>query len=109
MHQINWNEIFAALLVLWLFIKKWVNNISKIVGPLIEEVELMAQDSQIDKADRKAIVMKAIALLEAQKSLKLNFISRFIVSKVVDRIAGKLPDYNISQDAQALLKKAKDE
>ncbi len=104
--KINIPAVCSFLVAVYYFLKKWIGELSKIVEPLIVEVEKMAQDGRIDKADRKALVMKAIALLEKQGTIKLNFLSRLIVSKVVDKIAGKLPDYNINISAQEVLSQA---
>jgi len=97
----------GGVLTAWYFLRRWYNNISSIIEPLITEAEKMALDGVIDKADRKKLVMKAISLLEEQKKIKLNFITRFIVSKVVDKIADKLPDFKVSQDVVKLMDQAK--
>lgn len=105
--NINLDTIVVGGLTAWLFIRRWYVRIEKIAGPLIEEAEQLAKDGVIDKADRKALVMNAIGLLEAQKSIKLNFVSRFLVSKVVDGVASRLPDYNLSDKAKELLTQVK--
>lgn len=78
----------------------------KIATPLIKEVEARAKDGKIDKADRKAIVMLGIKEAEASGKIRLNFITRKILSWVVDYIAGKLPDFNISQGVVEIVNKA---
>ena len=78
----------------------------KIATPLIKEVEARAKDGKIDKADRKAIVMLGIKEAEASGKIKFNFITRFLVSRVVDYIAGKLPDFNVSQGVVEIVDKA---
>jgi hypothetical protein len=97
--------IISSILVAWYYIKKWTDKISKVIEPLIIEAEKLAQDGMIDKADRKKLVLSAIDNLEKQGKIKLNFITRFIVSKIVDKIAGKLPDFKISQETRELLTK----
>lgn len=87
-------------------VKRWYNALSKLVAPLVIEVEKRAQDGLIDRNDRKVIVIQAIGILEAQKQIKLNFISRYIVSKIADYIAQKLPDFKISQNAESTIDKA---
>lgn len=96
----------TGLIAAWFLIKKWLGEISKVVEPLCKEVEKMAIDGVIDKADRKALVMKAITLLEENKKIKLRFITRLIISKVVDKIASKLPDFTITKESRELLTKA---
>lgn len=95
----------SAAIAVWFFIAKWFGAASKIVEPLIKEAEKMAIDGKIDKAERKALVMKAVALLEQDGKIKLNFITRFILSRVVDAVAKRLPDFTISQQANDLLTK----
>lgn len=94
----------TGILAAWYLIKRWTDEISKIVEPLITEAEKLAQDGTIDKADRKKLVMLAITNLEKDGKIKLNLITRFIISKVIDKIAAKLPDFTISANAQELLK-----
>jgi hypothetical protein len=108
MEHINWKEIAAALLVIWLFIKKWYAAIAKIVEPLCEEAEILAQDHTIDREDRKKLVMKAIVLLEKQGSIKLNFLNRLIIGHVVNRVASSLPDIDVSENAVTILEKARE-
>lgn len=104
--QITWKSILGSAVFIWFFVKQWTDKLSKIIEPLVAEAEQRAKDGLIDKADRKAIVMKAISLLEQDGKIKLNFISRIIVSKVVDRIASKLPDFNISIKAKETLSRS---
>jgi hypothetical protein len=105
--HIDWKEVAAFLLTAWIFIRRWIDAIDKIVKPLCVEAEALAKDGLIDKDDRKTIVMKAVWLLEQQKTIKLNFISRFIVSKVADSVASKLPNITVSAKAEALLTQAR--
>lgn len=102
--KIMWPVIWSSAVTAWFFVKKWYVEISKIAEPLIIEAEKLSQDGKIDKADRKVLVMKAIALLEQRGTIKLNFIGRLIVGKVVDRIASKLPDFTIATQAKETLK-----
>jgi hypothetical protein len=106
--KINWQVVGSVLLVTWLFIKRWIDNISTIIEPLAKEVEAMAHDGLIDKAERKQLVMKAVSLLEAQGKLKLNFITRFVVDKIADDIARNLPDFKVSAEAKQLIAQAKE-
>ena len=103
--QITLTGIIAA----WYFLKKCLDGLSKIVEPLVKEIERMALDGKIDKAERKILAMKAIKVLEARGIIKLNFLSRIIVGFVVDKIAQKLPDFKISKEANELLGEIKKE
>lgn len=103
MQQLNFQEVIAAALAFWVVLKRWMDALEKISKPLIKEVEAMAQDGAIDRKDRKAIVMKAIALLEERGTIKLNIISRFVISKVVDDVARNLPDFSVSAETKTIL------
>ena len=93
----------GGILTVWYFIKRWTNEISKVIEPLIGEAEKLAQDGLIDKNDRKKLVMLAIATLEKQGKIKLNIITRWVISIIINKIASKLPDFKISQEAHELL------
>ncbi|RJO64150.1 MAG: hypothetical protein C4540_04530 [Candidatus Omnitrophota bacterium] len=98
---------FGGIIAAWYFLKRVMHEISKIAEPICEDIEKMALDGVIDKAERKALAMKAIALAEQQGKIKLNFLSRRIVSFMVDRIASKLPDFKISQESKGLIAEAR--
>ncbi len=101
--HIDLKAISGFLVVAYFFIKKWYGEFSGILLPLIQQVEQLSQDGKIDKADRKAIVMKAIDILKTEKKIKLNFIENIIVGKVVDYVAGRLPDFTISQQTEGVI------
>ena len=103
----KWSGIIGGILAGWYFVKKWLDELSKIVEPLVREIEQMALDGKIDKAERKALVMKAIKILEERKIIKLNFLTRIIVGFVVDKIAQRLPDFKISKISNELLAEVK--
>lgn len=103
----KYETIIPTLIIIWAFIKRWFDQLSKVIEPLIAEVEKMAQDGKIDKAERKSLVMRAISILEAQGKIKLNFISRIVVSKIVDIIASKMPDFKITSEATKLINDVK--
>ncbi len=85
--------VLGALATSWFFLKKWTDRISKIIEPVIIEKERLALDGEIDKYDRKKLVMLAISKFEEDGILKLNFITRWAISKLVDRIAEKLMSF----------------
>lgn len=87
----------AGLIAGWYIAKKWIDEISRHIEPILKDVEQKALDGVINKADRKDIAMNEIARLKATGKLKLNFLSMLILSKVVDVVAGKLPDFKVSQ------------
>ncbi len=87
-------------------IKATWDKIAKAAGPIIAEIEARAKDGVLTKADRKAIAMVGIRELEETGKIKLNIITRWLVSIVVDYIAGKLPDFQISQDVTGIVDRA---
>lgn len=97
----------GGIVIAWYLIKKAMDDISKIAEPICVEIEKMALDGVIDKAERKALAMKAIVLAEQQGKIKFNFLSRRIVSFVIDRVAAKLPDFKVSQVSKDLITEAK--
>ncbi|MFA5388852.1 MAG: hypothetical protein WC312_03760 [Candidatus Omnitrophota bacterium] len=97
--NINWQGIFAFLVVVWLWVKRIISELEKIIEPLAEKAEKYAQDGLIDKADRHALVTEAITLLEHRKIIKLNPISRFLVTFVIKKVAAKLPDFKVEKEA----------
>jgi hypothetical protein len=85
---------------------KWT-KLAPVVLPLVIEAEQMSLDGVITKAERKKWVMDGIALCEKRGLLKLNWISRMIVSAVVDKLAGDLPDTKISEEVRDIVAELK--
>lgn len=106
--HIDWKNLLPALILAWIFIKQWTDKISKILQPIVEQIEVMAQDGVIGKDDRKKLAMNTLVVLQKQGYVKLNFLSRIAISFIIDRIAGKLPDFKISADAKQLIDEAKE-
>ena len=101
-----WHNIGAGIVAAYLFCKLWYMKLEPILTPLIKDVEARAADGIINLADRKAILMEGLQIAQTQGLLKLNFIEKIIVSKIVDMIAEKLPDINISKNASQVIDKA---
>lgn len=101
--NINWQEAAIAGVTAWLTLNRWIATWSKILQPIVESAENMAKDGIIDKADRKALALQALAILEKQGKVKLNIISRWVVGRLIDDLARNLPDYKISQEVKTLL------
>ena len=87
----------SSLITTWLLIKSWYDRLAKIVTPAVKEAEKRALDGLIDKNDRKQVALTLIGSLEASGALRLNFLSKLILSKVIDIIAQKMPNFTISQ------------
>lgn len=88
----------ATAFVIYYKIKKIIEELEKILDPIVKDIEERAKDGLIDKADRKSIALKAVSDLEKSGKIKLNFFKRLIISKVIDSIASKLPDFTISKE-----------
>jgi 3-methyladenine DNA glycosylase/8-oxoguanine DNA glycosylase len=88
-------SLLVSASAIWAAVKLFYNKYEPKVRPLIEVAEAeykeRIKDGVLDLPDRKAIVMAMIAKAEANGEIKLNFISRWLISKVIDKIAQKLP------------------
>jgi len=96
----KWDSIAAFTVSIGTFIaaaKVWIAKVKPIIEPMILEAENDAKDGVIDLADRKHIVMVGIAAAEKDGKIKLNFLTRWLISLVVDQIAKKLPDFKINK------------
>ena len=94
--------VVASALVIWYKIKRILDELSKILEPVIKEVEKLALDGVIDRQDRKKVALKIIETLEKEGKIKLNFITRFILSFIIDKIAKKLPDFVVTKEIKEL-------
>jgi hypothetical protein len=86
-------------------VDKW-QKISPTIQPIIDKVEKAAADGIITREERKQIAMVAIANAEKSGAIKLNFISRWIIDRIVDKVAQKLPDIDVSIQAPLLVANA---
>ena len=102
----NFHALWGFLVLAYIFCKNWYAKLEPILIPLIKDVEERAAKGTINLNDRKAILMEGLDIAQQQKILKLNFVERIIVSKIVDIIAQKLPDITVSQNASSIIDKA---
>jgi hypothetical protein len=86
-------SLVVVLTPTYLWIKGKVKEWTPILEPVIQLAEQQAIDGIIDPEERKALVMKLVAEMEEHGKLKLNFITRWIIGKVIDSIAKKLPPF----------------
>lgn len=100
MKEVNWTFVWAQMVSIAYLVWKWLQVIEKIITPAVVEAEKRALDGMITKDDRKAIAMSIIAQAEAENKIKLSFLQRIVVNNIVDWIAGKLPDYEVSKLAK---------
>lgn len=94
----KWDSIAAftvSIGTFWAAAKVWIAKIKPYIVPLIngaeEEYKKAMEDGIVTSAEKKAMVMAGIAELEKDGKIKLNFITRWLIGKVVDKIAQKLP------------------
>lgn len=87
----------AGLIAAWYAIKLWIDRLSRIVEPIVKDIEQRALDGKIDAKDRKEIALTELARLEKEGVIKLSYINRLIISKIIDIVAQKLPDYNVTK------------
>lgn len=90
--------VLATLGALWAKAKVIYKKLEPLLKGFIEEAEERAKDGTIDKSDRKALAMRLIE--DAQKNgdlRKFGFLERLIISKIIDIIAQKLPDFTFNK------------
>ncbi len=100
----KWDSIAAfavSIGTFWAAAKVWIAKVKPYIVPLIngaeEEYKKAIIDGIVTNDERKEIVMAGIAELERNGKIKLNFITRWLIGKVVDAIAKKLPPiHNVS-------------
>jgi hypothetical protein len=105
---IDLKTVVPSVLALWILVKKQIDEYSKIINPILQEVEQRALDGKIDKDDRRKIALCGLKNLEKEGKVKLNFITRIIVVKLIDYLAKKLPDYYISENMNEILNPERD-
>ena len=70
-------------------------KLKKTLPAILAEVEQAASDGVIKASERKEIVMAAIKAIAAEFDVELGWIPRLIISKIVDKLAKKLPSKDI--------------
>ncbi|MDD4980270.1 MAG: hypothetical protein PHC54_03215 [Candidatus Omnitrophica bacterium] len=83
-------------------VDKWA-KLSPMVEPIIKDVEAAAADGKITLEERKKIAMNAIMNAEKGGMIKLSWLSRWVIGIIVDRVAQKLPDIEVSKNSAALV------
>lgn len=83
-------------------VDKWA-KLSPMIQPIIKDVEKAAADGLITREERKEIAMVAISNAEKTGAIKLNFITRWVIGKIVDKVAEKLPDIDVTKQAPQLV------
>lgn len=95
-------KVSAAIAVIagfWAKVKSAYTKLAPLIEPFVKDVEQRAKDGAIDRNDRKEIAMAVIVNAQLRGDLrKFGFIEGIIVSRVVDWVAGKLPDFVLTKD-----------
>ena len=99
MEKLTLGGVGAFITIAWWKIKSFWDFWGPVIEDIVQEVENKAKDGTIDKADRKAIATKAIDLVAQRKGKKIDFLERIFISWLIDKIAGKLPDFNLDTTA----------
>lgn len=99
-----WEKVLAGALVAWAWIQIWWTRVAPIIEPIVEEAEQLALDGTIDLEDRKKLVMDTITRLEKEGKIKVGFITKILISKIVDIIARRLPDFIITKEIKDVMK-----
>jgi hypothetical protein len=105
--HINFNGMITGGIAIYFIVKNWLEGMGKILDPVITEAEKAALDGQINKADRKKLVMLAIEELKKAGKIKMSPLTRLVLPLLVDWLANKLPDYNVTKGAKEALVAAK--
>lgn len=91
------SAVSAILGGIWIKIKQIYKKISPLIEPSVKRAEDLARDGVINRKDRKEIAMGFIQDAQDQKIIrKLGFFEKMILSKVVDILAQKLPDFKFN-------------
>jgi hypothetical protein len=101
--QLDWDKIIPAAIATYILVKKYMAQIEKIAEPLVRQVEVMAQDGVIDKAERKQLVLTAVSNLEAQGKVKLSFLQKILLKLAINYLAKRLPDFYVGKEAKDAL------
>lgn len=105
--HINWEGIITGTLGIIALIQKWLPIFAQKVMPIILEIEKRSKETgKLGPEDKKAIAMKALTVAQESGSLKLNWIERLIVSKVIDIEARRLPDIAVSKETIGIINDA---
>ena len=103
--HITLKEVLATAAVLWAGLQVWWAKFAPVIEPIVKEAEQLALDGSIDCADRKKLVMDTIDLLQKNGTIKLGFVEKIIIGKIVDIIAKRLPDFQVSKDVTDVMQK----
>ena len=98
-----WDKILAGVLIAWAWMQLWWARIAPIIEPIVKEAEQLALDGKIDLEDRKQLAMNAVAKLQKDGTIKLSWVQKILVSKIIDIIANRLPNFTVSQSIKEVV------
>jgi len=76
---------------LWLPFGKIFKRLIKALPPVIKEVEQAMKDGKITASERKHLAMTMIEVICKEWNIKLSWLIKLIISRVIDWLARKLP------------------
>ena len=72
-----------------------VQKVMKCLPQIVAEAEKAMADGVISSTERKAIAMEAVNIVAQEFGLKVNGITKWVISVMIDSIAKKLPSKDI--------------
>lgn len=87
-------------------VQKVIKSIPQIVAVVEQDYINAIADGKITADERKDLAMKTINAAADKLGLKMNFITKWIISTIVDAIAKKMPSKDL--DISGLMKIAKE-
>ncbi len=93
--KLQLSALIATATIVWWKVKSFWAFWGPVVEQIVQEIENRAKDGLIDKADRKAIALKAIDLVAQKKGKKIDILTKWGISWLIDRYAGKLIPHDI--------------
>ena len=90
MEKISLTAIMAGAGIAWWKVKAFWNFWGPVIEEIVQDIENKSKDGSIDKADRKAIALKAIDLVAKKKDKKIGTLAKWGISWLIDKYAEKL-------------------
>ena len=91
--------IWGAVKLTLTKVNKYIAKISKLIQPIVEEIDKAGLDGMYSNAEKKAIAIMAVDILEKEGKIKLNFITRRVVRYIINKVASNLATQIKTTDA----------
>ena len=101
--HITLKEVLATAAVLWAGLQVWWAKFAPVIEPIVREIEADCLAGEITKDQRKQIAMDTIDAFQKNGTIKLSWIQKLVLSKVVDIIADRLPNFKVSQSVKDII------